>query len=156
MKLFLTKRKRSWFYIFIWLMIFVAILYINFFSDLYAKINTLIVVVACIRLLRWWWSAGIHRLTTAQQSVGGCRSQKTPGFCCLLSWNKALILHKKKKLKLNTYEKKVFYFLIHSVSITVVIQIGPNSFKSYAFKRRIKLKNKNSFKRSGFSYLNVK
>lgn len=95
-ELFLAKRKRSWFYIFIWLMISVAILYINFFSDLYAKMNTLIVVVACIRLLRWWWSAGIHRLTTAQQSVGGCRSQKTPGFGCLLSWNKALILHTQK------------------------------------------------------------
>lgn len=53
-------------------------------------------------------------------------------------------------------KKKFFYFLIRSVSIAVAIQIGPNSFKSYAFKRRIRLKNKNSFKRSGFSYLNVK
>lgn len=96
MKLFLTKRKRSWFDIFIWLMIYVAILYIEFFLRFVCKINTLIVVVACIRLLRWWWSAGIHRLTTDQQSVEGCRSQKTPGFGCLLSGNKALILHTQK------------------------------------------------------------
>lgn len=94
---FIPSKKKTFLILYIYMVddirgYFVHQLFLRFVC----KINTLIVVVACIRLLRWWWSAGIHRLTTAQQSVGGCCSQKTPGFGCLLSWNKALILHTQK------------------------------------------------------------